>query len=273
MTTELAGCVLGYDPGGNRDPGNDKGHGVAAVRVDEHGNFTQHDAVTKGTVSDVLKWFANTVQRLGPVRGIGIDTLAYWSSRFSGWRGADCWLRQMYGPEENSVAAQNSLHSSMTVNGMFVLRRLRQWEPRLYVTETHPKILYFALEKKPYSYPPERALSDEDGERRQGMNRWLAERMGICLPGGRESELTRTSHEWDALISAWAAHQGLARKWKENLVAHEDSTNLDFPAGPVDYRWPDTVAAGSWREAWERMVVSKEPARSQKQSDRQQLAV
>lgn len=270
MTPDIGRCYLGYDPGGNGK------HGVAAICV-------QADAVVKieldtvDAASDVLKWFLcqNRIARLGPAVGIGVDTLTYWSGGNSGWRNADIHLRGTYPDVAGSVASANSLYGSMGLNGMFVLRKLREENDDLYVTETHPKVLYRALVRKQYaSYPQQKPTkSEEEVERwRELRKRWermnpdlasilvLAPRLREQFSRSPEGPYGKTrvdvpcgvpsnDHEWDALISAWAAYRGReakkgCAKWK-NLVDCETEANLDFPARKVEYRWPgkEEVAA------------------------------
>ena len=288
----LTGCFLGYDPGGK------KGHGVAAIKV-ASGEVADHRVGTRNTVEEVLQWFQHCVpSAFGPVLGIGIDTLTYWSGGWAGWRMADQCLRLAYAHSyehggkskdvANSVASPNSLFGSMCLNGMFVLRRLRSTINGLYVTETHPKVLYFGLknaketdtEKKTYNYGQE-------------LHDWLANKIQWTRQKRKEInrglKITDNEHQWDALISAWAAFCGLSGKWPLNLLneAHcrellkktlcpeiqyerweqhcdklvkehrpeekwdfsgknaeaenaktEGAETLEFPGGPVEYRWP-----------------------------------
>lgn len=274
MTTDLTGCFLGYDPGGNEK------HGVAAIGV-ESGDVKMAACDTVETAGDALQWLQERIARnktgcigggaadLGPVQGLGIDTLTYWSSRRSGLRKADEMLRHVFDPLlqdgakkhfSTSVVALNSLYGSMSVNGMFVLRKLRESSEHPesssdpWVTETHPKVLFFALSGEKYDYD----------NRRAEMDRWLAKEMNMPVVDGlEESGLTKDDHQWDALISAWAARQGFTGNWEANLVAYENRSNLDFPAGPVDYRWPDPAEGDEWQEVWTQMVVNREPSAKQ----------
>lgn len=255
MTTDLTGCFLGYDPGGN------DGHGVASFRVDESGCITEPRSDTRRTVHGVLDWFRKMVRDLGPVRAVGIDTLTYWSALESGWREADEWLRKRHPEASGSVVALNSMYSSMSVNGMFVLLELRKICPGLDVTETHPKVLHFALADSlcltDRLYP---TREKKDGKFREtkrqfeqrvfvdspDLNRRLAEWMGVDI--GALPKKPKNSHEWDALISAWAALHAKSRAWKINLVSLEkDGDHLLFPATGVEYRWPDEKWLGEFR--------------------------
>lgn len=287
MTPDIGRCYLGYDPGGNGK------HGVAAICV-------QADAVVKieldtvDAASDVLKWFLcqNRIARLGPAVGIGVDTLTYWSGGNSGWRKADIHLRDIYPDVKGSVASANSLYGSMGLNGMFVLRRLRDRNQCLYVTETHPKVLHRALFCEPYaaypgkrpSDPPENAMGTKRKKILSKIEKWrsahnawkrMNPRLATVLrldskgradvstnpesgvsedaPMAAPSGVPGNDHEWDALISAWAAYRGHQFTqggvgWEKNLVDcdlvdDEARPHLDFPAGCVDYRWPSDEEA------------------------------
>lgn len=246
--TNEIGCYLGYDPGGNKDPRRRKGHGVAILRVE--GVSVEPDFATLGTVQEVLEWFDEKAAECA-IRGVGIDTLTYWSAARSGWRGADLWLRQKYRDVVHSVAAPNSLYGAMSVNGMFVLRRLRCMQPRMFVTETHPKVLYHALRNGEYIYLgdgevlPDKPKSGVEYSGLQRRNEWLASE---CPFAGSSVEMPTDDHQWDALVSAWAVHVSKPRKWTD-LVGHEDPTMLDFPAGSTEYRWPDPVDSSTWKKA------------------------
>lgn len=53
----------------------------------------------------------------------------------------------------------------------------------------------------------------------------------------------RNEHELDALISAWAAREGILNKWRD--LCETGLPDLIFPAGPVSYFWPDEEAAAT----------------------------
>ena len=102
MAGDLTGCFLGYDPGG------DGKHGVAAITIGLSGRVEDAVCRTRENAHEVLTWFLDRIAEkeiecveqgtrvLGPVRGLGIDTLTYWSSGKSGLRRADIALRTEY---------------------------------------------------------------------------------------------------------------------------------------------------------------------------------
>ncbi len=74
--------------------------------------------------------------------------------------------------------------------------------PQIRVVETHPKVLYWALARRKYSY----AASSSD------MDAMLGEAIGAeCR--------TSNDHEWDALLSAFAAASGIQGRWTNDLHA------------------------------------------------------
>jgi hypothetical protein len=206
------GYVAGYDPGG------DGSHGVAIIRV-EDGLPVLAQMDTLRTTEQAIELFA----ALPSLEAIGIDTLTCWSTGPSGWRPADRWLRQTYSAVSNSIASPNSLFGSMGLNGMAVLLALRQHHPGLFVTETHPKVLYWHLASKKYAY---QAMKQE-------MDALLGEMLSI-------EKAIATEHEWDAGLSAVAALRAVRGAWRRNLHAMPTVTGerLIWPAGVTEYSWP-----------------------------------
>ena len=273
MADDFAGCYLGYDPGGDRK------HGVAAIQSAGPGTDAQKLSVdTVNTVRDVIAWFRVFIdgRRFGPVRGIGVDTLAYWSASRGGLRGADRALRSAFEPVKASVVHPNSLYGAMSVNGMFVLQKLLALdEPYgrkgLYVTETHPKVLFFSMtgtdEEKYVDLPRyEREIATErnwtrcwknpeekervrnvdewpEDERRWWLEdkaaRWL--RPWGLLPEGCTGPAV--SHELDALVSAGAALEGRSRRWARNLRCESHCQSL-----VTESRVTVAFDTGGWEE-------------------------
>ena len=182
---------LGYDPGGH-----DK-HGIAAASIKPDGSFAEEpktDVVADAAAA--LEWFSH---HKGAV-ALGIDTLLAWS--LSGRRACDDWLRSTYhGRGGGSVIPQNSLYSSMTLNGVMVATRI---VPRLILCESHPKLLRKAL------------------------------LLGEHLRRHVESD----EHAYDALVAAWCASRWFHRAWTRNLFEPK-SDDMVFPAGDAVYPWPD----------------------------------
>ncbi|MCA0940861.1 hypothetical protein LCM28_13345 [Salipiger pacificus] len=179
---------LGYDPGGKGK------NGVAAIRM-VSGIPKIVDKATVRDAAEALSWLqvhAKTAVALG------IDTLLAWSPK--GGRACDDALRRKYGG--NSIVAQNSLYSSMTLNGAIVAKRLG-----LPVYESHPKLFLRVSRENAIRelYQDTLASSGED-------------------------------HEGDAIVAAWCAAMGHNRNWIVDLFSDiEDDIELVVPG--ARYPW------------------------------------
>jgi hypothetical protein len=231
----FSGLIAGYDPGG------DHKHGLAILTIEsgackavktfgpESARRSKSGAALH-SVRDVL----TALNEVGPIAAIGVDTLARWSTSQGGWRQADKLLRNDYGAGEGgkgvalSVTAPNSLYGSMSLNGMMVLLELRKKWPSIHITETHPKVLYYAKTNKKYDYPVTRLEMDER------LSKWLGHPEGFVA--------TKNDHEWDAVVSAYAAWMGFSGQWKRDLFQNPESADLVSPAGQdVHYWWPEQL--------------------------------
>ena len=209
----MTGTVIGYDPGGNG------AHGFAQATIRD-GVIREVTTETLATVEKVTEQILDTKTLLG----LGIDTLTCWSTGPSGWRPADRWLRRNYDRPKNSVKAPNSLRGSMIVTGIALLASARQAYPELFVTETHPKLLYYAFYREDYDYVGKTAL----------MNRRLGDLLGTEVKPLNDDE-------WDAAISILPVVRGLNGSWRHDL--HTLPTNSDerlvCPCGTTTYVWPE----------------------------------
>jgi predicted nuclease with RNAse H fold len=203
---------LGYDPGGGG------AHGVAAI---DGGDVVCDTLVTAQSAID---WFRERCREREGV-ALGVDTLTLWSSGPAGWRPADRALRAVYVDVANSVTAPNSLYGAMPINGAVVMRALSESVQGLRVTETHPKVLYFALTGHLYNYEQQAAAMV------QNLSRWI----------GLGDVDVNSEHAWDALVSAYAARQWVSNDWPTDL--HLLPQNADEELVPVfgnqsHYVWP-----------------------------------
>jgi hypothetical protein len=204
--------VAGYDPGG------DGTHGLAVLRV-KATRIISIQTCLLGTVEEVLTRLLSE----GKLLALGVDTLTCWSTGVSGWRPADRWLRRTYPEIKASVVSPNGLYGSMGLGGMGVILEARRGAPELFITETHPKALYWGLCGTRYAF---RTSSP-------AMNAQLSDWTTCSLS-------CQSEHEWDAAISAWAAFQGLMGRWQHDLHALQPAPaeRLIAPAGPTVYCWP-----------------------------------
>ena len=108
---------------------------------------------------------------------------------------------------------------------MAFLVAARREFPEVFVTETHPKILYYALCREPYDY---------QGSNKTLMNTRLGRWLGVDVA-------PRNSHEWDAAISALAVVRGRDGSWSSDLHAlpADHHGRLIRPCGDTAYMWPE----------------------------------
>lgn len=209
--------VLGFDPGGIR--------GFGCVHYDTvSGNRA---GFTATSVDEAVRWAA-MVADVEPVAA-GIDTLLYWQSTKSGWRGADQYLRARYPRCRNSVVSSNGLYGSMAVQGAVLAHRLRECWSNIRLTETHPKVLWHHLfERTPYPR-----------DWREGVpvaaSNWMASEH-------LDQILVADDHQFDALMSAWAAGKGFGGHWSRDLVAMDAVGQIGRNVSVVpniNYYWPE----------------------------------
>ena len=209
----MTGIVIGYDPGGNGK------HGVARATLRD-GDILSVTTTTCNVVEDVVASIVNNETPLG----LGVDTLTCWATGHNGWRPADRWLRQRYDCVQNSVVAPNSLYGAMSLSGMALLVTVRQAFPDLFVTETHPKVLYYTQFNERYDYT---------GPNASVMDKRLRQLLAANVA-------PRNEHEWDAAISILAVVRGLNGSWRRDL--HDLPTDLHeclvHPCGRTAYVWP-----------------------------------
>jgi hypothetical protein len=210
----ISGRIFGYDPGGNNC------HGVALLNID-NGKVYEVNIQTFSTAEQVIRY----LEDCGPIIGLGVDTLTCWSTGESGWRPADRWLRGQYSEVRNSIVTPNGLYGAMALNGMAVLFLARNINRELFITETHPKVLYWSLTQQRYSYKNHR---DE-------MDRWLSGLLGKPLK-------TNNAHEWDAAFSAYAAFKSLTQGWTTDLhdLPKGNDERIVYPCGAKTFFvWPE----------------------------------
>ncbi len=211
----MTGTVIGYDPGGN---GN---HGLAHAKLGRDGDIVSVATKTLDHVEDVIESIRNVET---PV-GLGVDTLTCWATGRSGWRPADRWLRERYREVGPAIIAPGGLFGAMSVNGMALLVTVRQDFPDIFVTETHPKVLYYAQFNEPYDYR---------GPNKPVMDDRLSQVLGTEVAPDNE-------HEWDAAISVLPVVRGLQGSWNCDLHAlpPDSGERLVQPCGRTAYMWPE----------------------------------
>ncbi len=211
--TVTTSTYAGYDPGGNGK------NGFAMLRVRD-GRPVSMSVATLPNAEAVISSITES-----SVAGLGVDTLTCWCTGDGGWRPADHWLRERYPAVRNSVMSPNTLSGSMGINGMAVLVEIARGADDLVVSETHPKVLYYALTNQKYDYDRNQAA----------MNGLLSERLG-GIPVN-----TSNDHEWDAAVSAYAVWMGMTGRWTRDLHASrvEGGGRIVEPCGRTFFYWPD----------------------------------
>lgn len=77
---------------------------------------------------------------------------------------------------------------------------MRENNPVINITETHPKVLYYALINEKYDYQNNHVVMDS----------LLSDLLKTTIT-------TNNDHEWDAGISVYAAINGILGKWETDL--------------------------------------------------------
>ena len=183
---------LGYDPGGRAK------NGVAAIRLDSD----TPEVVDTATVRDAAQALHWLSAHAANAEALGIDTLLAWSPK--GGRACDDALRRRYGG--NSVVAQNSLYSAMTINGAIVARRIG-----LPVYECHPKLLLRLPAADVIRPFYEKSTAQGHGD-----------------------------HEGDAIVAAWCAAMGHTRSWNSDLFSDIDD-DIERVVPGAHYPWFEQV--------------------------------
>lgn len=224
--------IIGYDPGGNNR------HGVAILSVSIEGGRWKPRSLELKTLQcgqSVIELISRDAPE-GNLLAVGIDTLTAWSGSKSGWRPADHWLREKYGEVKASVDNPNHINGSMCLNGALILHSLEQRSDRggIAVTEAHPKVLYYALTNKRHPWSNNQAMSE-----RELSAKWLFKTMALDVDQDMVSSLCASDHDFDALLGALAALNGLNREWTTDL---HYGAPIVHPFGVSHYWWPPEKA-------------------------------
>jgi predicted nuclease with RNAse H fold len=188
------------------DPGGKKNFGVAILRGD--GSYS----------TNCVNCADEAVEQMSErPDGIGIDCPLWWSSSRSSDRLADQWLRAQ-GVPPGTVQTANSLRGAALVQGAMFAFRARQRYAGVPITEAHPKALLrvMRLHKQPWSK--------------------IAVEFGLL---GNEPP---SEHEWDAVLAAVAARNGVSGAWPHDLSCQCGERELDpkhMWFGEVNYFWPN----------------------------------
>ena len=208
----MNGIIAGYDPGGNGK------NGLAFLEIQDF-IPTKIEILTVNNAESVI----SKISGYSNLIGLGVDTLSCWSTGNSGWRPADIWLRNKYHDVLNSIMSPNTLSGSMGLNGMSVLIEISRKSKTVILSETHPKVLYFALTEERYDY-------DQNSTKMDG---YLSKKLDLPIK-------TNNDHEWDAVVSAYALLMGIKKLWPLDLhtLPTTENERIVTPCGKTHYFWP-----------------------------------
>lgn len=243
----MSGLYLGYDPGGGG------AHGVAAI------DDRQAMCDTILTAEHAIAWFRERCPDLAP-SAFGVDTLTLWSTGPAGWRPADRALRAAYPEVASSVMSPNRLYGAMPINGVAVTLALRENFPTLSITETHPKVLYFALTGAVYDFAEHR------DQMVQNLVGWLG--LGACE--------VSSEHAWDALVSAFAAREWNRGNWQDDLhqlPLQPNESLIPAHGSEAYYAWPKSVPPAPVPQEQERAPRREPGLNAPRRWDRWRVAV
>jgi hypothetical protein len=213
---------LGFDPGGEGNfgwavcIGHDNGLKVVDAGAADH---------AKGALEKSLK----ALPKEGTIVAAGIDAPMFWV--FDGSREADRRIRAVIGrlgapAPGGTVQHFNSLRGACVIQGLLVLKLLRQSYPNLPVTEAHPKALLWLMGIARQDFGPEMVkLNDIKGI--------YVTRAGIW-----------SEHERDAVLGAFTAQAMIRNEsgWEDLLKFERDSVLAGKP--PISYWMPKISLSG-----------------------------
>ncbi len=206
---------LGYAPGGSARATSKSGVSIIRASADT----IRSETGSVGCVDEAMDWYFDRLRNDTP-SAVGVDVLMFWETSRCGWRGADRWLRSTYSPIMRSVLPSNSVQGAAAIQGMALAVSLRRNWPEIILTETHPRVLYYAMTGNRYEWSPKVA-------------QWLRDSVGSELGAA-----IQTQNEWSALTSAWTAMMGHSGTWSHDLRQYTKAAVE--PAGPVMFWWPGT---------------------------------
>jgi hypothetical protein len=213
---------LGFDPGGEGKFGwavcsdNDEGFQVIQTGIGDH---------AKAAIECALK----AIPKGESVAGAGIDAPMFWI--FDGSREADRRIRAVIGrlgapSPGGTVQHFNSLRGACVIQGLLVLKLLRQLYPNLPVTEAHPKALLWLMGIARKDFGPEMVKLNDI----KGINVTRAEII--------------SEDERDAVLGAFAAQAMIRNEpgWEDLLKFEGD--HVLAGESPISYWMPKINLSG-----------------------------
>ena len=215
---------LGSDPGGKGKFGwavcfeiND-GLRVVATDIADH-------------AKDALEKSFNALPKGGSVVAAGIDAPMFWVA--DGRREADRLVRKAIGrlgakSPGGTVQSINSLQGACVVQGLLILKLLRQLYPDLPITEAHPKALLWLMGIA-------RRGRDPGMIEIKDIEEVIIEEVGFGL-------LDKEKEKRDAILAAFTAQMMIRRKsdWVD-LLKYERKERILAGEPPIEYWMPKMV--------------------------------
>ena len=199
MNNTARQLVAGFDPGGK------KKFGWCVAELNE-----SRLLIIKAGTTHRAEWAFKEVatfvsERNATLCAAGIDAPLYWSCSDPS-RNADKHVMQCINMRDRStssdmpgVLAVNSLQGACISQGPIIAMMLERQYPKCVITETHPGALFYIL--------PEKEQQD-------------AQRAWETWKNNNESD----EHQWDAIISAWAAIRTYTDSKESNI--YDSDKNL-----------------------------------------------
>ena len=214
--------VLGFDPGG-------EGNFGWAVCNDQDNGLQVLDAGVADHARGALEKSLKALPKEGMVVGAGIDAPMFWV--FDGSREADrrirAIIRRLGAPSPGGTVQHfNSLRGACVIQGLLVLKLLRQLYPYLPVTEAHPKALLWFMDIAKKDFGPAMVRLNDIKE--------------IYVT---RAEI-RSEDERDAVLGAFTA-QAMVRNrsgWEDLLEFERDPVLAEKP--PISYWMPEINISG-----------------------------
>jgi hypothetical protein len=214
--------LLGFDPGG-------KGNFGWAVCINSVDELHVVDAGVADHAKGATECALKAIPEGKSVAGAGIDAPMFWV--FDGSREADRRIRGVIGrlgapAPGGTVQHFNSLRGACVIQGLLVLKLLRQLYPNFPVTEAHPKALLWLMGIARRDFGPEMVkLRDIKGI--------YVTRAGSC-----------SEHERDAILGAFTAQAMIRNEsgWEDLLKFERDSVLAGKP--PISYWMPKISLSG-----------------------------
>lgn len=213
--------ILGFDPGGKAKFG-----WAVCIEIDDRLKVIATDIADHA--KDALERSCNALPKGGLVIAAGIDAPMFWVA--DGDREADRLVRKAIGclgakSPGGTVQPFNSLRGACVIQGLLILKLLRQLYPGLPITEAHPKALLWLMGIARRDREPGMiGIKDIEGV--------IIEEMGLNLQD-------KDKDKRDAILGAFTAQMMIRKKsgWAD-LLKYEKKEKILADKAPIEYWMP-----------------------------------